>query len=124
MARYYIWSTEEGWHMLLADDDLVQYCFGPTSSTLENLVAKLQAVAPGQVIHHSPPDGLLQKTGIKRLMPPTSVLPPVPAADREQLMAAAHARLDAALARRDINAALHLLKQIRHLRSEFDVDRH
>jgi len=122
LAQYYVWSNHEGWHLLLTDADLVQYCCGPTSAHLESLVSHLQAIAPGTVLHQPPPADLLVRAGVRQLVPVTGI-PYLLLADREEVMAGAHADLDAAVARGDALAARLVLARLRHLRGEFGPQR-
>lgn len=118
MAQYYVWSNHEGWHLLLTDADLVQYCCGPTAAHLESVVAHLQTIAPGTVYHQPPPEELLARAGVRQLLPAGGI-PYLLLADREDVMAAIHACLDDAIARGDSAAARLLIARIRHVRREF-----
>ncbi len=118
MAQYYVWSNHEGWHLLLTDADLVQYCYGPTHAQVESLVSHLQSIAPGTVPRRPPPAELLAPAGLLQLVPAGGV-PYLLLAEREAVMAAGHAALDDAIARGDAALALLILARIRHLRGEF-----
>ena len=105
MAQYYVWSNHEGWHLLLTDADLVQYCCGPTHAQVESLVSHLQSIAPGTVLRRPPPAELLAQAGLLQLVPAGGV-PYLLLAEREDVMAAGHAALDDAIARGDAALAL------------------